>query len=102
MILYDRLSLLLSSLFFCIVGTFWLLGSLQEPIFYHLVGRQYHPQVNVLAFVCIMPVYGSYYAISTAAGAQRCSSTVYDLLWKYGSASCNAGSGACGFNTTCE
>jgi len=56
MILYDRLSLLLSSLFFCIVGTFWLLGSLQEPIFYHLVGRQYHPQVNVLAFVCIMPL----------------------------------------------
>jgi AAA family ATP:ADP antiporter len=56
MAVYDRVSLLLSALFFCIVGTFWLLGSLQEPIFYHLVGRQYHPQVNVLAFICIMPL----------------------------------------------
>ena len=56
MVLYDRVSWLLSGLFFCIVGTFWLLGSLQEPIFYHLVGRQYHPQVNVLAFICIMPL----------------------------------------------
>jgi AAA family ATP:ADP antiporter len=53
---HNYRSVLLAVLFFCIVGTFWLLGSLQEPIFYHLVGREYHPQVNVLAFVCIMPM----------------------------------------------
>jgi len=47
---------LLATLFFLIIGTFWLLGSLQEPIFYHLVGRQYHPQVNVISFFCIIPL----------------------------------------------
>ncbi len=47
---------LFAILFFLIIGTFWLLGSLQEPIFYHLVGRQYHPQVNVISFFCIIPL----------------------------------------------
>ena len=46
----------LAALFFLIIGTFWLLGSLQEPIFYHLVGSQYHPQVNVISFFCIIPL----------------------------------------------
>jgi len=47
---------LLAILFFLIIGTFWVLGSIQEPIFYHLVGRQYHPQVNVISFFCIIPL----------------------------------------------
>lgn len=46
----------LAGLFFLIIGTFWLLGSLQEPIFYHLVGSQYHPQVNIISFFFIVPL----------------------------------------------
>ncbi len=58
----DRTVLLLALLFFFIIGTFWLLGSLQEPIFYHLVGREYHPQVNVISFFCIIPLLVGYVA----------------------------------------
>ncbi|MDQ5890289.1 MAG: antiporter, family [Candidatus Dependentiae bacterium] len=59
---YSRKNWLLAALFFLIIGTFWLLGSLQEPIFYHLVGRQYHPDVNVISFFCIIPLLLGYMA----------------------------------------
>ncbi|MGD1997498.1 MAG: hypothetical protein PVJ92_01140 [Candidatus Dependentiae bacterium] len=53
---------LLAALFFLIIGSFWLLGSLQEPIFYHLVGRYHHPQVNIIAFLPIIPLMFGYLA----------------------------------------
>jgi len=59
---YDRVSVLLAALFFLVVGTFWLLGSLQEPIFYHLVGIEYHALVNAVSFVCIIPMIFGYMA----------------------------------------
>jgi len=46
---------LLSLLFSLIIGSFWILGSLQEPVFYHMVGREFHPQVNVISFFIIFP-----------------------------------------------
>ena len=48
-------SAILSALFALIIGSFWVLGSLQEPVFYHMVGRAYHPQVNVISFLLILP-----------------------------------------------
>jgi len=47
---------LLSFLFFLIVGAFWLLGSLQVPLFYHIVGSYYHPRVNIITFLCVTPL----------------------------------------------
>ena len=61
----------LAALFFLIIGSFWLLGSLQEPIFYHLVGRQYHPQVNMIAFFAIVPLMFAYLAALQRWGATR-------------------------------
>lgn len=61
----------LATLFFLIIGSFWLLGSLQEPIFYHLVGRQYHPQVNIIAFFAIIPLMFAYLAALQHWGATR-------------------------------
>lgn len=47
---------LLASIFFLIIGTFWLLGSLQEPIFFHIVGASYYPLANILSFVILLPL----------------------------------------------
>jgi len=57
---YNRSHLFLAALFFLIVGTFWLLGSLQEPLFYHLVGASYHAQGNVLAYFFMLPLLALY------------------------------------------
>ena len=72
---------LLATLFFLIIGTFWLLGSLQEPIFYHLVGRQHHPQVNVISFFCIIPLLLWYMA---SLNRLRPEKILFTATWLYG------------------
>ena len=66
----------LASLFFLIIGTFWLLGSLQEPVFYHLVGSQYHPQVNIISFVLIVPLMLGYMVLLERFDTRRVFVTV--------------------------
>lgn len=61
----------LAGLFFLIIGSFWLLGSLQEPIFYHLVGSQYHPRVNMISFLFILPLMFGYMALLDRLSTRR-------------------------------
>lgn len=66
-----KTSITLAALFFLIIGSFWMLGSLQEPIFYHLVGSQYHPQVNIISFFCIVPLMLGYMALLDRLNPRR-------------------------------
>ena len=59
----KHVTAVLAGLFFLIIGSFWLLGSLQEPIFYHLVGSEYHPRVNMISFLFILPLMFGYMAL---------------------------------------
>lgn len=61
--LLDRKTLSLATIFFFIIGALWLLGSLQEPIFYHLVGRSYHPLVNIISSFGTIPLMALYMAL---------------------------------------
>lgn len=45
----------LAFLFFLIVGGFWLVGSLQEPVLYQMVGVAYHGLANTLSLVVWIP-----------------------------------------------
>ncbi len=54
---------LLTILLGCIIGPLWLIGSLQESIFFTMVGREYYNTANALVFFVLIPMMIGYMAL---------------------------------------
>jgi len=54
---------LLTVLLGCIIGPLWLIGSLQESVFFTMVGREYYNAANSLVFVALIPIMFAYMAL---------------------------------------
>lgn len=53
----DRLKFgLLSLIFFCIIGSYWLLRTQKDAVFSSIVGLEYQPQAKILSLLLIIPI----------------------------------------------